>query len=391
MNILILSPFFPYPLTQGGKIRIFSLIKYLSRSHNITLACISEEKVNDFGPLKDLCKEVLLTYKKPSTAKDLLRFLTGRDPFNYVRYSNGEMKRNLLNFSKVKSFDLVLVEFSMMWQYADIFDGTPVVLDAHNIEAEIIGQIMNTATNPIKRPLYRLEEKRLREKEEESWRNCAACFTVSEKEREVIASHRPSGSVFTVPNGVDLERFKFFPEEGRGNNVLFIAGLDYIPNLDSAEFFLKAIFPIVRSKAAGLKLDVVGRLLWKVQSYATNGVSFHEDVPDVLPFYKSASMLVVPLRHGAGTRIKILEAMAAGLPVVSTSKGCEGLEVINEEHVLIADNPGPFASAVLRLAKDIELRRLLTGNARALVEERYSWEKIVSEMEKHLTSAKLAS
>lgn len=382
MNILILSPFFPYPLTQGGKIRVFNIIKYLSWHHRITLACLSEEEVVDYGPLKDYCEGILVTRRRSSAVKDLLKFLTGPAPFNCVRYSSAELEQNLLNFSKIKSFDLVQVEFSMMWQYAHIFKEAPVILDSHNIEADNVRQIGNISGNPLQRFLYRVEERRLREKEEQAWTECSLCLAVSEKEREKIASGSNTGNVFTIPNGVDLERFEYAQGNGPGNKVLFMAGLDYKPNLDSILFFLKEIFPIVRSKTSDVTLDIVGRRLWKVRAYKTEGVEFHEDVPDVLPFFKNAAMLVVPLRQGAGTRIKILEAMASGLPVVSTSKGCEGLEVLNEKHLLVADAPGSFASAVLRLSKDGALRSFVAGNARKLVEERYSWEKIAGEMEK---------
>ncbi len=382
MNILVLSPFFPYPLTQGGKIRVFNIIKYLSRNHKITLACLSEEKVTDYGPLTDYCEGILVTHKRPSTAKNLFKFLTGPDPFNYVRYSSAEMEQGLLNFSRGKSFDLVQVEFPMMWQYARIFKGVPVTLDAHNIEADNLRQIGNFSGNPAKRLLYRLEEKRLRQREEQAWKECDLCLAVSEKESKEIASRRKAGKVFTVPNGVDLERFEFLAGKGRGSRALFLAGLDYTPNLDSALFLLKEIFPVVRSRSADIELDVVGRRLCKIKAYKTEGVEFHEDVPDVLPFFKKSAMLVVPLRQGAGTRIKILEAMASGLPVVSTSKGCEGLNVVNGEHILIANSVDSFASAVLRLGKDASLRDSIARNARSLVEERYSWEKIVQDMER---------
>lgn len=213
MNILILSPFLPYPLSQGGKIRIFNIVKYLSKhGHKVTLACISDG-ISGYEALNDYCEDIIIVQKKPSNVLSLIKFLSGAEPFNYVKYADSEMRITLKDLKQKKSFDLVQIEFSMMWQYADIFKGIPVVLDAHNIEYEIIRAVGKTFHNPLKRAAYILEEKRLRELEERAWRESSLCFTVSEREREIISSTigRPD-KVVTIPNGVDLQRFVFQPK-----------------------------------------------------------------------------------------------------------------------------------------------------------------------------------
>jgi glycosyltransferase involved in cell wall biosynthesis len=291
---------------------------------------------------------------------------------------------------KRNKFDLVQIEFSMMWQYADLFKGTAVILDAHNIEYEIIHAVGKTFRNPLRKLSYYFEEKRLREVEEQAWRESSLCFTVSDRECEVIQQTTgQTAKVFTVPNGVDLQRFVFQPINDSNKRILFIGGLDYIPNLDSAQYFLRDIFPLIHLQIPKVELNIVGRELWRVRGETTSpGVEFHENVPDVLPYFRKAGILVVPLRYGAGTRIKILEAMAAGLPVVTTSKGCEGLDVKNNEHLLIADTPESFAHAVHKLLEDAGLRAYITKNARHLVEQKYSWEIIVSDIEKYYEKIK---
>ena len=191
-----------------------------------------------------------MVQRPPSTVKDLLKFLMGPDPFNCVRYFSSEMEQSLSDLLRAKSFDIVQIEFSLMWGYARIFGNMPVVLNTQNIEYQNIRQLKDAAGNPLKKLLYLLEEKKLKKREQEAWRQCALCFAVSEKEREVMVLHVNSDKVFTIPNGVDLERFKFLPHGGTGKRLLFIGGMDYAPNLDSAEFFLKEIFPVIRSKAA---------------------------------------------------------------------------------------------------------------------------------------------
>ena len=162
--------------------------------------------------------------------------------------------------------------------------------------------------------------------------------------------------------------------------------------LETAMDLLNDILPAIQARIPQVKIDIVGRELWRIKDQtAYAGVEFHEDVPDILPSFRQADALVVPLRYGAGTRIKILEAMAAGLPVVSTSKGCEGLAVRHGEHLMIADSPDEFASAVKRVMEDDELRTSISRNARRLVEERYSWEGLVGEMAKRFSGVTLQS
>jgi polysaccharide biosynthesis protein PslH len=382
MNILILAPFFPYPLTQGGKIRVFNIIKYQSRNHKVTLACLSDTPISDYGPLNEFCDEVIVVVKRPNVVKNLISFLVSNQPFNFVVNSSRSMRNELLAILERKSFDLVLIEFSTMWQYADIFKGFPVVLDAHNIEYQIISQVREFYKNPIRRLLYSLEEAKLRAKEKRAWKKCRLCITVSDNERNVITSHlEHADRVVTIPNGVDLERFAFSPKTGIDKRLLLLGGMRYQPNLDSALYLLNDILPAIQVRIPRVKIDIVGRELWRIKDHeAYGGVEFHEDVPDVLPCFRQADVLVVPLRYGAGTRVKILEAMAAGLPVVTTSKGCEGLAVRHGEHLMIADSPDEFAIAVTSVMEDDALRGTITRRARGLVEERYSWEVLVGEM-----------
>lgn len=373
MNILFIAPFCPYPLDQGGKIRVFNLIKYLSRNHRITLACLSFDTAPDCGPLVDFCDEVIVIERPESFAWDFARFLLGGETFNCRRFASQSFAGALSELAARKSFDLVQIEFSMLWQYARYFPGLPVYLDAHNIEYRNVQQIGNEAKNPVKRLLYRLETKRLKALEEQSWRECALCFAVSDNERDDISAH--SKQAVTASNGVDPDRFVFRNREKSGKKILFLGGMDYSPNLDAARFFLCNIFPLIRRKEPEAQVLLVGRELGKLGSEASlPGVECHESVAEVLPWFYEADLLAVPLRQGAGTRIKVLEAMAAGLPVVTTSKGCEGIAVENGLELLIADTAEEFAAAVLQILTAPDKGRGLAQCARRLVEKQYTWE-----------------
>jgi len=384
MNILILTPFLPYPLDQGGKIRIFNIIKNLAASHNITLAAIvDDQSVAELGPLRDLCTEVVLVERPARLWADRFSFFTGHAPYNVIRYCSDEMRRVLRQLQQRTPFDLVQIEFTMMWQYADLFAGTQVVLDAHNIEYKNVQQIGGGATSWLWRQLYLVEERRLRAVEERAWRECALCFAVSEKERQEIAAFIGNETkVVTAANGVDVERFAFRPKSKKEKKILFLGGMDYTPNLDAARYFLGEVFPIIRLAEPEAQVLLVGRELGKLGEYALlPGVECHESVPEVLPWFYQADLLAVPLRQGAGTRIKVLEAMAAGLTVVATSKGCEGIGAENGREILVADTPEEFAAAALRIMHDPEQGDALAQSARCLVVEHYTWESAAKVME----------
>ena len=150
MNILVLSPFLPYPLDQGGKIRVYNLIANLAKVHTITLAAfVDDRRAADVAPLRQLCAEVVLVERPARLWPDRLAFFTGRDPYNVIRYSSAAMRRELMLLLQRQTFDLVQVEFPMMWQYADILAPIPVVLDAHNIEHKNVRQIGDAHTSPL--------------------------------------------------------------------------------------------------------------------------------------------------------------------------------------------------------------------------------------------------
>ena len=376
MNILILSPFFPYPPNQGGKIRVFNLIKYLSRQNRVTLACLTAERIENFGPLQEYCEQIVCVERPASAGRDLAKFLLGTMPFNYQRYASRKFREALTRLRQEKPFDVVQIEMPMLWQYADIFSGTPLALDAHNVEYELIRTFRQECGNPLKKVLYALEETKFTRWEEAAWAQCRVCFAVSDNERAIIGNRAGNpGKVVTVPNAVDLERFVFRPKSARGQRILFLGGLDWAPNLDSARYFLESILPRIREKSPETEVDFVGKDLWRIKDLIHfDKVRLNENVPDVLPWFQQADVLAVPLRQGAGTRIKIIESMAAGLPVVTTSKGCDGTDVAHEKHLLIADSAQGFAEEVVRLLENDQLALNLAQNARQLVEREYSWE-----------------
>lgn len=379
MNILVVAPFVPWPLNNGGRIRIFSIVQALARRHHVTLVCLAESATQPLGPLPEVCRRVVPVVHRPHAAVNVLKFLFGPNPYNVERFRSPSLLAAIRDLRR-DSIDVVDIEHAQMWSCSTACEGLPIVLGTHNVESDIVRQLANACRNPLKRMLYRIETAKMRRFEEHAWRSCDRCLTVSEKEREVVVAAGVTPSrVLTVPNGVDLARLTFGPRPGR-KRFLFLGGLDYRPNEDALQWLLAEIWPRVRAGAPQAELVLAGR---GTERFGASGlppgvtcIGDPGDPGEVASCLSAADGLLVPLRIGAGTRIKILEAMAVGVPVVTTTRGGEGIAAVNGTHLLIGDTPGTFADACVRLLADPALSATLAANARRLVEDHYSFEKI---------------
>ena len=374
MNILVIAPFLPWPLAHGGRIRLYHLVRELSRQHRVTLVALTEEQAADTTPLEVFCRVVTVRHH-PRFFPAFWRFLAGPRPYNVERFVSPLLTATIRRLLEADRFDLVHLETTHIWGAAAACGDLPRVLGTQNVEATILAQLAKACRNPLKRFLYRLEGAKMRRFETEAWRSCRLCLAVSDAERaEMIAAGAAPDRVVTIPNGVDLERFSPAPRP-MGKLLLFLGGLDYHPNRDAADWLLTEVWPRVRGAEPAAQLLLAGRGTETLAAAGLpEGVACLGDPADVPACFARADMLLVPLRIGAGTRLKVLEAMAAGLPVVATARGCEGIAARPDEHLLVADAPADFAAACLRLLAKPGLAESLAVNARKLVESLYSWQ-----------------
>lgn len=387
MKILVVSSFLPYPLFSGGNIRLYNIIKELAKKHTLTLVCEKRpyQTEVDIAAVKKYCETVItVERKKQWSFANVLR--TGFSPFPFllVGHTNDEMRRAISLLLNQKSFDVIHVEtFYVMHNLPDT--PLPVVLVEHNIEYLVYKRYTQRASLLL-RPLLYFDVIKLKYWEEVFWSKATRLVAVSEEEKKIM--RREDTEV--VPNGVDVERFsiKDLRLMNKEKKILFIGDFRWIQNRDAVSWILKEIWPkiILNSQFStlNLKLWIVGKHIPDSVKRLTNdqNVIFDENAPVETPeIFAKADILLAPIRIGGGTSFKILEAMASGVPVITTSLGREGIEARDKKEVLIADTAEDILNAVVSLLGNQEQYKEIAINARRLIEAKYDWKIIVKKLE----------
>ena len=387
MKILMVSSFLPFPLTSGGHIRLYNLIKNLSEKHSITLICEKRDNQTeeDLAQVENICEKVItVRRKKQWSIENILKTGFSSNPFLITGHTSEEM-RLLIQDELVKMpYDLIHVETFYVYQNLPRVR-IPVVLVEHNIEYLVYQRYAKLA-NPVLKPFLYVDVAKLKRKEEAAWRKADRLVAVSNIERHLMK--RPDIEV--VPNGVDTEKFAFrdYNQKPAERRVLFIGNFKWIQNRDALKFILEEVWPLVLEKMQKqnretlLKLWVVGKELpQSFKKYQDKSIILdYGNKDDTWEIYAKAYMLLAPLRAAGGTSYKVLEAMASGTAVVTTSLGIEGLEAKNGMHMLSSEAPLELAEFVYNLYSDHSLYRKLTLSARKFVEENYDWRRIAKKL-----------
>jgi len=377
-RLLFLSGWYPYPSDNGSKIRIFNLIRRLAGQYEIHLLSFADGPVSPerLERMKEYCVSVNTApwvEFQPGRLRAILGFLSSRPRAVVDTYSlamQGLVKR----MAESQAFDLVVASEWRTAAYAALVSCSQVFED---LELTVFHEQLSGTRDPLRRARHRLTWWKMTHYLSRLLPQFDACTVVSEPERAILAGIAPDyDRVAVVPNGVDLNYYAGDHGKLSPASMIYTGALSYHANFDAVEYFLQDVYSLIVRDNQEASLSITGKaepaLIDRLPKRA--GVTFTGYLPDVRPAVARSWVSVVPLRIGGGTRLKIIEAMALGTPVVSTSKGAEGLDVTHGRDILIADEPKAFAGAILKLFADADLRAELAVNGRRLVEERYSWD-----------------
>ena len=391
MQILVIADYLPYPLIGGDRIRIYNLLKRMARRHEVSLVSFLEkpEDVEGVAHLKQFCSHVeTVNFEQRSRwAKlpGLLGYaLSGKPPELKLLYSR-EFEQKVRQLTTAIDFDIVQIEHARMALYLETLNRSErrkSLVTFHNFTSQQYGRVSSVEKNWGRKFRTWLNAVTMGYWEPRYAGRFDRCVTVSNEDRRLLLKSNPRLKVDVIPNGVDIEAYQPqpLPSEPIKPSLLFLGNMGYPPCVDAALYFCSEILPYIYKAEPAAEFWIVGRDP-RPEVLALENARVHVTgrVDDILPYYQQSPVCVVPLRAGGGTRLKILEAMALSRPVVSTSIGCEGLDVAHGEHLLIADTPAQFAEQTLRLFRDRALYQRLSMNGRKLVEDRYGWERIAEE------------
>lgn len=393
MRLLVLSGWFPYPPDQGARMRTHNLLRQLGQWHEITLLSFVEGGVA--GPHMDAARTycqaietVPLPHDRSHRLKVLWELFLPR-PRSVTETYSPLMERLVEETLTSQHFDALLA-FAIgptggTAPYVQKVRGIPRIIE--DLELSIIRDRIAIQPHWLRRVRLCLTWWKLRNFVAALLRDVDGCTVASARERDLVSSILPGYQPLAViPNGVDLALYEgdFGPAEP--DTLVFPGALTYKANLWAVQFFLNEVWPAVKARRPGLKLYVTGR----TEGVPLEGLSLQDGVvltghlDDVRPRVARSAVCVVPMTVGGGTRLKVLEALALGTPVVATRKGAEGLDVTSGEHILIADEPYQFADAVVRLLESPPLRESLAASGRGLVHERYGWDQIGKQLNQFL-------
>lgn len=387
MKILMVTPYVPYPPASGGQIRTLNLLKYLQKKHYIVLVALSKDSKDKeyIKHLKNYCDEVHICKRpeKPWMFKNIFKSVFSLKPFLIVRNFSEEASSKINELLQYETFDVIHCETFYVMPHIPLTK-TPVVLVEQTIEFLVYKHFIQTLPIFLRLPLY-LDIWKLRYWERLYWKKAALMATVSEQDKKTVIDEDPQLTPIVIPNGAgeDMIIDKLPKKMEFGKTLLFQGNFAWLQNKEAAEYLMRKLYPHVIKRIPDIKVKVAGQHAQALPN--VNGVKIvnidPKNVEEVKKLYRDATLFIAPIFGPGGTRLKILAAMASGLPIVSSQVGVEGLEVENGKHVLIANSPAEFVDAIDLLLKDPILYESLRINAFELVQKKYNWKTIAKDLE----------
>lgn len=378
MNILVVLPYSPANPVFGGSLRIFHLLKHLCMHHQVTVTGFSTpdetaELVLNLPQLKGKTYFVPPPDLKLRRYTLLLRSLLSKHSYWHHLTRSQALQQQLDRLTLRDSYDVILCEFPVMAMFRYQTEALKII-DAHNVEYDNFRR-MSHVSNIVKKMFYKLEARKFRREEIDVCRRQDALFVTSKRDISLFDKTVPGVAKYLIPNGVDTRYYAPSPVIPRPKSLVFVGKMNYLPNYDGMNYFLDEIFPRIQAVYPETTLTIVGsHPPASIVRRSGPQVRVTGFVEDTRPFIQEACVYIVPLRMGGGTRLKIVEALASKIPLVTTPVGCEGIDVENRISAFIAEDPQVFADAVIELFEREELREKLKHYGHELVTTSYRWE-----------------
>jgi polysaccharide biosynthesis protein PslH len=387
VRVLWLASYPIWPPTHGGKIRVYNLVRRLAASgHQVEVWSISDEASPNAVPdLPGVTLRHLDARPRTSIAEKSASALSPL-PAPAWRLRSPEV---LAALQTAGPFDVIVVGQAVCGALAPEIAGSRWVFDAHNVEWWLTLQISRRQRNPVTRSRFALDALKFKRLEKRLLQSATAIVAVSQLDADRLRSLVPSAQIDIRPNGVDLDYFNFVDHSvPHRANLVMTGTLGYYPNLDAGLWLIREILPRVHERLPDATLTLVGgEVTPELQALEGPAVHIAGQVPDVRPYVEAADVFVMPIRLGSGTRLKALEALASGLPIVATRLAVEGLGLVERDLVLVGETPDELASAIERAVTDRPLRARLAVEGRRYAVECFGWDRIASDFEATLERA----
>jgi polysaccharide biosynthesis protein PslH len=390
LRVLLLSPMAPSPPTFGAQARTHGLLTNLAKHHEISAVILHDDESTpqiNGAAMRSYCREVHFIRNPHAASGWRRRLLQLRSWFSGKSYQRlvstaPELQNCLDRVLTERRFDVVLVNFPHLAHYRlrQSPPGTPapvVIIDSHDVHYDLARQIAVSTASFGRRLHARLNWRKLQKEEIAAYEGADGVCVCSAADQQRLAKDAPAAMTVIIPNAADVEGLQPRPSDPAptADTVLFFGLLATVPNVDGLHFFVRDIWPRILAVRPAAQFLIVGaKPAAELKALEGRGVKIVGPVDDLRSYLSRAAAIVVPLRLGSGTRLKILESWAMARPVVSTTLGAEGLGAVAGRHLLIADDPAEFAAAVVRILNEPELATSLGAAGRALVSELYSWQ-----------------
>ncbi len=391
IKAIVIAGRVPWPIDDGWKLRTYNIIKglvLLGVEIDLVVFVSDKSPLSNYQDLNNLVHSLELVPREKSYAvTDMLKGLVVSTPFTVLNYSEAGFKNRVRHLCTENSYDMLLVEDIVMAEYARSLPVPIKFLDMHNVESSLMYRYADNESSLPRKIYARITAGKLQKYEVRASRLYDSFFVCSENDRDLLHEAGVSSLPVVIPNGIDPAAYERCGDVEPGA-IVFVGSMDYHANVSGIVHFVREIFPLIVARLPEVRLYIVGKNPEReVAALAAENIIVTGMVDDVRPYLSRAAVVVVPLLVGGGTRLKILEAMAMGKAVVSTTIGCEGIAARSGETIYLEDAAESFAARVVELVRDQDAAGKIGRAAREFVIEQYDWSRITAKIMETYTAA----